>query len=271
MPRANSCSCPCLGRRKTKAENFAIYSTTSCHLNVLNRLKLRTYHFLAAASCRALSIRPLAHAFATRLTITRRPSPRTSTYTSTILRAVCAASAAFSPAVAPYLCATAAETAAPPASMSRTVDASIVARTSAAESATRVPLRSGPVGAGCGDRTTRAPEGEGVRVRADSALRGGRSGLLSGGAGEGPRLRGGSDGGVEAAMPLPLLALELELGLPMARWIKLSTVAAALLLSFAALPLMAWIWVRFFRVVGDCRMRSVREAGFSGSGSPPRL
>jgi hypothetical protein len=84
------------------------------------------------------------------------------------------------------------------------------------------------------------------------------------------------------ALPLPLLALELEMALelglelelelelelplPMARWIKLSTVAAALLLRFAALPLMAWIWVRLFRVVEDCRRR-VREGG-GGSGSP---
>jgi hypothetical protein len=62
------------------------------------------------------------------------------------------------------------------------------------------------------------------------------------------------------------LELELELPLPMARWIKLSTVVAALLLSFAALPLTAWICVRLFRVVGDCRRRSVRE-GCAGGGS----
>ena len=78
------------------------------------------------------------------------------------------------------------------------------------------------------------------------------------------------------ALPLPLLTLELELALelelelelslPMARWIKPSTVVAALLLSFAALPLTAWICVRFFRVVGDCRRRSVRE-GCAGGGS----
>ena len=79
-------------------------------------------------------------------------------------------------------------------------------------------------------------------------------------------------------LPLPLSALELEIGLglkpelelelplPMARWIKLSTVAAALLLSFAALPLTAWIWVRFFRVVGDCKRRSVREGCAGGGG-----
>jgi hypothetical protein len=66
------------------------------------------------------------------------------------------------------------------------------------------------------------------------------------------------------------LALELELPLPIARWIKPSTVAAALLLSFAALPLTAWIWVRLFRVVGDCRRRRVREGGGAG-GSPGRL
>ena len=85
------------------------------------------------------------------------------------------------------------------------------------------------------------------------------------------------------ALPLPLAALELGLGLelglelelelelelplPMARWIKLSTADAALLLSFAALPLTAWIWVRFFRVVGDCRRRRVREGCAGGGGS----
>jgi hypothetical protein len=61
------------------------------------------------------------------------------------------------------------------------------------------------------------------------------------------------------------LGLELELPLPMARWISFSTVVAALLLSFAALPLTAWIWVRLFRVVGDCRRRSVREGGGGGA------
>ena len=66
------------------------------------------------------------------------------------------------------------------------------------------------------------------------------------------------------------LELELELPLPTARWIKLSTVAAALPLSFAALPLTAWIWVRFFRVVGDCKRRRVRE-GCVGGGVLTRL
>jgi hypothetical protein len=38
-----------------------------------------------------------------------------------------------------------------------------------------------------------------------------------------------------------------------------STVAAALLLSFTAPPLTAWMRVRCFRVVGDCSRRRVRE------------
>ena len=100
--------------------------------------------------CRASAIRPLTHVLAIRFTMTRLPSPRTSTYTSTMLRAVRPASAAFSPAVAPYLCVTAAETAAPPASTSRTAEASMEARMSAAESATLVRVRSGPVDAGAG-------------------------------------------------------------------------------------------------------------------------
>jgi hypothetical protein len=48
---------------------------------------------------------------------------------------------------------------------------------------------------------------------------------------------------------------------PTVRWIKLSTAATALLLSLTAPPLAVWIRARFFRVVGDCRMRSVREGG----------
>jgi len=46
---------------------------------------------------------------------------------------------------------------------------------------------------------------------------------------------------------------------PAARWIQLSTATAALLPSFTALPLTAWMLVRCFRVVGDCKRSSVRE------------
>ena len=186
-------------------------------------------HFLraAASSSRVLVTCPLAHVFPTRLTITRRRSPRTSTYTSMILRAVLAASAAFAPAVVPYLCETAAVTAAPPASTSRTDEASSAPRMSAAESARLVRVRSGRWGWGDWPR-------EGV------ARRGGSAGLVSGGAGEGPRLHGGSDavvgGGNGTALPLPRLALE-EPALPMARSIKFSTAAVALLLSLTAPPL----------------------------------
>jgi hypothetical protein len=49
----------------------------------------------------------------------------------------------------------------------------------------------------------------------------------------------------------------------MVRWIRLSTVAAALLLSFTALPLTVGIRSRCLRVVGDCRMRSARDGGGS--------
>ena len=127
-------------------------SKTTCHLDT-------HLYFLraAASSSRAFATRPLTHAFVARFTITRRPSPRTSTYTSTMLRAVRAASAAFSPAVGPYLCATAAVTAAPPASTSRTEEAESEARMSAAESAKRVRAVGG---AGAGD-WTRELEGEG--------------------------------------------------------------------------------------------------------------
>ena len=141
---------------------------------------------------------------------------------------------------------TAAETAAPPASTSRIADASIEAKISAAESARRVCVRRGAAAAAVGGTCC----GWGVG---------------------------------DLPLPLPLLALKLELELvlalalvlvllprPTARSIKLSTVAAALLLSFAALPLTAWIWVRFFRVVGDCRTRSVREGCAGGGGGLPR-
>lgn len=85
--------------------------------------------------------------------------------------------------------------------------------------------------------------------------------MLSGGAGEGPRLRGGSDG--VALLPPSTLVLVPLLPLPTTRWIKLSTVVAALLLSFTAPPLTVWMRSRCFRVVGDCRMRSAREGGGS--------
>jgi hypothetical protein len=178
------------------------------------------------------------------------------------------------------------------------VDASIEARMSAAESAMLVLVRSGAIGAcgccrgaGAGECTRELEEEDSLGGGGGDVLawRGGRSGLLSGGAGDGPRLRGGGVGiGVgdltasavakTEALLLPLLTLvlvlelELELELlPMARWIKLSTVATALPLSFEAVPLTAWIRVRFFRVVGDSRRRSVREGGGGGGGWSARL
>lgn len=63
-------------------------------------------------------------------------------------------------------------------------------------------------------------------------------------------------------LPLPLLPLPLPLPLvlsPTTRWIRRSTVVTALVLSFTAPPLTVWMLVRCFRVVGDCRRRSVRE------------
>ena len=66
-----------------------------------------------------------------------------------------------------------------------------------------------------------------------------------------------------ALLPLPL-PLPLVL-LATTRWIRRSTVATALLLSFTAPPLTVWMLVRCFRVVGDCRRRSVRE-GWVGFG-----
>jgi len=114
-------------------------------------------------------------------------------------------------------------------------------------------------------------------------VRGGKGGLLlSDGrrwaAGEGLRLRGGSGGlpvpdgvvdrGVGMARvaaaagallpPLPLLPLPLVRSVT-TRWIRRSMVATALVLSFTAPPLTVWMLVRCFRVVGDCRRRSVRE------------
>ncbi len=158
--------------------------------------------------------------------------------------------------------------------MSRTEDASIDARMSAAETTT-LRARIGPCGCDAGECTRELGR---AGVGGDLA-RAGRGGLLSRGAGEGPRLRDGSDGGLGVgdlttsvpvcaaakteALPLPLSALEAR---PTVRWIKLSTAAAALPLSFAAPPLTAWIRVRFFRVVGDCRSRRVLE----GRGWSPR-
>jgi hypothetical protein len=49
-----------------------------------------------------------------------------------------------------------------------------------------------------------------------------------------------------------------------ARSIMRSMAAWALLLSFTALPLTVWMRARCFRVVGDCRTRSVREGGGGG-------
>ena len=43
------------------------------------------------------------------------------------------------------------------------------------------------------------------------------------------------------------------------RWMRRSTAATALLLSFTVPPLTVWMRVRCFRVVEDCRGRSVRE------------
>lgn len=181
------------------------------------------------------------------------------------------ASMAFSPAVAPYLCETAAEIAVPPASTSRMDDASSEARMTPAESAMRVPSGGSGGGKDVGD-SARESDGEGEG--GDLLWRGGGSGLLSGWAGEGPRLRGRSGGltplaavvgcGVATAKPgnllLPLPSALSPL-LPPARWIKLSTVAAALLLSFTARLLTAWMLVRCLCVVGDCRRRSTREGG----------
>lgn len=118
-------------------------------------------------------------------------------------------------------------------------------------------------------------------------VRGGKGGLLlSDGrrwaAGEGLRLRGGSEGlpvpdeaagrgvgmarvaaaaAAGALLPLlPLLPLPLSLVRSVTtRWIRRSTVATALVLSFTAPPLTVRMVVRCFRVVGDCRRRSVRE------------
>jgi len=145
---------------------------------------------------------------------------------------------------------------------------------SAAETTT-LRARIGPCGCDAGECTRELGR---AGVGGDLA-RAGRGGLLSRGAGEGPRLRDGSDGGLGVgdlttsvpvcaaakteALPLPLSALEAR---PTVRWIKLSTAAAALPLSFAAPPLTAWIRVRFFRVVGDCRSRRVLE----GRGWSPR-
>ena len=93
--------------------------------------------------------------------------------------------------------------------------------------------------------------------------------------GDGSRLRGGSSGGLSVseceadglcgvgmgrAGPLPLSLRALLV----ARSIMRSMAAWALLLSFTALPLTVWMRARCFRVVGDCRTRSVREGGGGG-------
>jgi len=201
---------------------------------------------------------PLAQPFAMRLTIALRVNPRRSTYTSTTLRIVPAASAAFSPAVGPYLCETAAETAAPPASTTRTADADNDARMIAAESTARPRVSRGRDGGGVREGA-REPEGDLLRSRSGSG------GLSSEEADRDWGRTGGigtadddddDDDDVEAR-PLPL-------SVPPARTISLSTAAAALLLSFTALPLTAWTRLRCFRVVGDCRRRSVRDGGGGG-------
>ena len=146
---------------------------------------------------------------------------------------------------------TAAETAVPPVSTRRTADASIVARTSAAESETLLRVRGAaagvvPVGA-CWRRLRlrlRCRKFDSVSVE-DLPL------LL-------PLLWSALELELELAtarwikveaLLLSFVALELELGLglglplPTARW---TMMVAALLLSFAAQSLTAWIWVRFF-------------------------
>jgi hypothetical protein len=62
----------------------------------------------------------------------------------------------------------------------------------------------------------------------------------------------------EVALPLPPEPVP---PVPTVRLIKLSTAAAALLLSLTAPPLTSWMRARCFWVVGDCRMRSVRDGG----------
>ena len=75
--------------------------------------------------------------------------------------------------------------------------------------------------------------------------------------GEGLGLRGGSGGLAVPGMAraaagalLPLLLLPLVLSAT-TRWMRRSTVATALLLSFTAPPLTVWMRVRCFRVVGN--------------------
>jgi hypothetical protein len=241
----------------------------------------------------ALAIRSLTQLFVVRFTTALRPKPRTSTYTSTTLRIVLAASATLSPAVDPYLCETAAETAAPPALTTCTVDADKDARMIAAESAARPRyVRSGKgrddaIGDWdcCGGSVPGRGDGAREPVVGDLLCsRGGSSGLSSeepperDGVGEGPRLpvRGGRGGGnlsaigssvvgtMDVVVVVALVARLLPLSVPTARWISRSTVAAALLLSFTAPPLTVWMRVRCFRVVGDCRRRSVRDEGGGG-------
>lgn len=216
--------------------------------------------------------RPLTQLFAMRFTTAFRVNPCASTYTSTTLRIVPVTSAAFSPAVDPYLCETAAVTAAPPASITRTADADSDARMIAAES-TACPrvftggcdgaaaVAAGEDDCGCdwgwgggGVREgAREPEGDLLCPRcvsgglsseeeAERDWRGtGRVGMTD----------DDDDDDCVEARPLPL-------SVPTC-WISLSTAAAALLLSFTAPPLTAWTRVRCFRVVWDCRRRSVRD------------
>ena len=61
-----------------------------------------------------------------------------------------------------------------------------------------------------------------------------------------------------ALLSLPLLPLPLALSAT-TRWMRRSTVATALLLGYTAPPLTVWMVVKCFRVIGDCRRRSMCE------------
>jgi hypothetical protein len=147
----------------------------------------------------------------------------------------------------------------------------------AAESTAR-PRRDGAVaGWDCSGGSVTG-RGDGAREPVVGDLlcsRGGSGGFSSeepekDGEGEGPRLRSGRGGGnfsatgsgvVVGTTDVVVMARPLPLSVPAARWISRSTAAAALLLSFTAPPLTVWMRVRCFRVVGDCRRRSVRDEG----------
>ena len=85
--------------------------------------------------------------------------------------------------------------------------------------------------------------------------------------GEGLGLRGGSGGlhvpgmaraAAGALLPRSLLPLVLS---AMTRWMRRSTVATALLLSFTAPPLTVWMRVRCFRFPGRRRLQEERARG----------